>query len=198
MPFSYQSHFFKPVLLGSFVGHLVFWGTGSFLFSSPQVSASSASYSMEVVILKETEVRKEKAREARVLTSEDSLIQEIQTQKKPEPLQRPKGFQNPSFSPSERGAVSQARPAYFKNPAPVYPHLARERGWEGVVILKVLVRFDGKPAEISVEKSSGYNILDQAALKAVRNWQFLPARAGNLSFSSWVRVPVRFLLVDEV
>jgi len=151
---------------------------------------------MEIVILKETKVKKEKVREARVLTSEDSPVEEKQIQKKPEP-EKPKEVQKPFFSPPEKGAASEAKPDYLKNPAPVYPHLARERGWQGLVILKVLVSTDGVPSEVRVEESSGHGVLDKAALRAVRNWKFVPARSGNFAFTSWVRVPVRFLLVEE-
>jgi protein TonB len=84
----------------------------------------------------------------------------------------------------------------LKNPAPIFPEYARTRGWEGTVILSVLVGSDGKVQKITVERSSKHQILDESALKTVRKWQFKPAQVGNLVFASWIKVPVRFVLVE--
>jgi len=55
----------------------------------------------------------------------------------------------------------------------------------------------GRPERVEVFRSSGYEILDEAALKAVRAWQFLPARAGGIPFSSRIKIPVRFRLIED-
>ena len=49
-----------------------------------------------------------------------------------------------------------------------YPNSARMNGQEGKVILKAVIRFDGQLANVSVQKSSGYNVLDEAAIEAVK------------------------------
>ena len=49
-----------------------------------------------------------------------------------------------------------------------YPTSARLNGQEGKVILKAVIRADGHLAEVSVQKSSGHQILDTAAMEAVR------------------------------
>ena len=92
------------------------------------------------------------------------------------------------------GAVSKARPDYAYNPAPDYPLLLRERGVEGVVWIKVWVEVDGCPGEIVMAKGSGYRLLDEAALRAVRQWRFLPARRGDQALAGWVEFPIRFSL----
>lgn len=192
--FSYQSNLFTPVLIASLLGHTALLTAGSFLFSSPEFAVVQAPASMEVVIVKQQEVKREK--QEKVIVAKDPVPQPETVPQKKE-VREEKKIQKPVFVPPEKGAIREAKPDYLKNPAPVYPHLARERGWEGVVMLKVLVEKNGKPSQVLVEKSSGYKILDQAALKSVRNWEFLPARLGHLSFSSWVRVPVRFVLVER-
>jgi protein TonB len=95
---------------------------------------------------------------------------------------------------SSAGAVTEARPEYLKNPAPVYPRIARRNGWEGVVVLVAVVGADGRPISIVVERSSGHQILDESARKAVLGWRFSPASIGSLAVESSVRFPVRFEL----
>lgn len=98
---------------------------------------------------------------------------------------------------SAGGAITQARPNYLKNPAPAYPRQAREKGWEGLVVLHVTVDVSGRPVDIEKETSSGYEILDESALKTVRSWRFLPARLAGVAVRSSVRVPIRFELEDS-
>lgn len=57
---------------------------------------------------------------------------------------------------------------------PRYPRESRRLHEQGVVTLLVLVGEDGKVAEISVRKSSGFRRLDEAALAAVREWRWRP------------------------
>jgi protein TonB len=83
---------------------------------------------------------------------------------------------------------------YRENPAPSYPAVARRRGYEGTVLLNVLVDKGGQVAELRVEESSGHAMLDQAALRSVRGWRFEPAVRGDEKVSMWVRVPIRFQL----
>ncbi len=75
---------------------------------------------------------------------------------------------------------------------PVYPRVAKEEGWEGIVLLKVLVRTSGLPGEITVRKSSGHVILDKAAIKAMRQWRFVPAMDGNFPVEKYLQVPLKF------
>ena len=87
--------------------------------------------------------------------------------------------------------------AHLDNPAPDYPPLARRRGWQGTVKLKVRVLDNGKPEEIRVQTGSGFASLDEAAIDAVRRWRFIPAQRGNVAVDEWVLVPVEFRLHDE-
>jgi len=83
---------------------------------------------------------------------------------------------------------------YLRNPRPAYPELAQRRGWEGEVLLRVRVSPDGRPATISVQKSSGRDLLDTTAVDAVRSWSFVPARQGGQAIAGWVTVPIVFHL----
>jgi len=101
-----------------------------------------------------------------------------------------------AFTAAASPAVS-AVPRYRSNTAPDYPIPCRRRREEGVVLLDVTVSAGGLPAAVSLKRSSGHPLLDQAALDAVHRWIFEPGRAGGLPVTSQVEVPVRFSLSDE-
>jgi protein TonB len=90
------------------------------------------------------------------------------------------------------GGDSHGIPAYLRNPKPPYPRVAREHGWEGTTLLQVEVLDDGRGRNVEILKSSGHEILDEAAAKTVRHWRFLPARSGNTPIRSTVEIPIRF------
>lgn len=94
----------------------------------------------------------------------------------------------PSFEPPKFNAD------YLQNPAPDYPGMSRRRGEQGRVTLKVMVDATGKAEKIELEKSSGFELLDKAAMDAVRNWKFIPASNNHQSVAGTVIVPVRFSL----
>ncbi|MGD8526469.1 MAG: energy transducer TonB [Thioalkalispiraceae bacterium] len=89
---------------------------------------------------------------------------------------------------------ADSRPFALDNPKPVYPSFARRRGMQGVVVLQVNVSKQGTVTAIHVMRSSGYRLLDVAALNSVKHWRFMPARKGDQSVASSVQVPVRFIL----
>jgi len=85
---------------------------------------------------------------------------------------------------------------YLSNPRPDYPAEAKEMRQQGVVYLNVLVGADGHASDVSVKRSSGFPLLDHAAVEAVRRWIFEPARVGGLPVASPQTIPVRFVLED--
>lgn len=80
------------------------------------------------------------------------------------------------------------------NRAPSYPEIARRRGEQGRVMLRVSVGPDGTPLEVDVQNTSGYPILDSAALNAVRQWRFIPAMQAGAPVRAVAEVPIRFQL----
>lgn len=88
-------------------------------------------------------------------------------------------------------------PRYRDTPLPSYPAAAREQRLEGTVLLEVQVREDGRAGEVQVKRTSGFPLLDTAALEAVRRWTFVPGRRGPRAVESRVEVPVRFSLGDR-
>jgi protein TonB len=88
----------------------------------------------------------------------------------------------------------EALPFYLKNPPPKYPRLAKMRGYQGTVVLEVLVDQIGRVDDIRILRSSGHHILDRAATASVKEWQFVPGKRGGEKVEMWVRVPIRFEL----
>ncbi len=118
----------------------------------------------------------------------DEPVEEVVAVKEETP-----GYDSTTFS-SSGGADTEAEPGYLKNPAPRYPEQARQMGQEGVVLLWAHVSASGAPTQVRIKQSSGFELLDEAALNAVRKWKFQPARVGPLAIDCTVEIPVRFQL----
>jgi protein TonB len=55
----------------------------------------------------------------------------------------------------------------------------------------------GGAGRIEIRQSSGHDMLDQAAIKAVTGWRFEPARISGTAITAWADVPIRFKLDDR-
>jgi protein TonB len=88
----------------------------------------------------------------------------------------------------------RADAAHLNNAAPPYPSLSRKLNEQGRVVLRIYILADGKVGELSIKQSSGYTRLDQAALEAVRNWRFIPAKRGGEPIPYWYTQPISFSL----
>ncbi|MBF0448182.1 MAG: energy transducer TonB [Magnetococcales bacterium] len=84
----------------------------------------------------------------------------------------------------------------LNNPKPRYPILARRRGWQGLVLLRVEVDATGAPLAVQIKQGSGYSILDDSAMRTVKNWRFIPAKRGGVAVRAFVEVPIHFSLVN--
>ncbi len=84
----------------------------------------------------------------------------------------------------------------FRHPPnpPIYPHQSIRRNQEGTTLIRAKVSRSGGIEKLMIYQSSGYALLDQAAMTAVQKWEFEPAKQNGLIVSSWVQVPVNFVL----
>jgi TonB family protein len=87
-----------------------------------------------------------------------------------------------------------AYPLYKENTPPVYPEIARVHGYEGIVLVSAEILPDGRVGNMKIRKSSGYAILDQSAIEAVKPWKFEPAKKSGNPFTVWVELPIKFIL----
>ncbi len=129
-------------------------------------------------------------------TTEQPVVEEMPAT----PIEPVKVSETPKAPPVvEKVAEEKIEPprfgvSYLNNPAPDYPATSRRLGEEGRVLMRVLVSSDGAAEDVQIEKSSGSERLDDAAIKAVKRWRFIPAKKNNQALSAYVIVPVKFSL----
>jgi TonB family protein len=73
-----------------------------------------------------------------------------------------------------------------------YPRLARERGIEGIVWLRVKLASSGTVEKIEIAESSGSEILDKAAIETV--YRATAAASVPAAFHDWIKFPMRYVL----
>jgi protein TonB len=84
-------------------------------------------------------------------------------------------------------------PRALPGPSPVeYPVELWDLGLEGETTIMVLVNPTGGVDSVFVDRSSGFEDFDSAAVRGGRAMRFSPGRRGDDRVSLWVRVPVRF------
>ncbi|MCK6443222.1 energy transducer TonB [Elstera cyanobacteriorum] len=98
--------------------------------------------------------------------------------------------------PGPPAPVHLTAPTFRHRPAPAYPAQAQRDEIEGTVRLKLLIGADGRVAEVSLLRSSGHRLLDQAALSAARAWVLEPAHQNGTPTPAWAEVEVPFRLTD--
>ena len=100
-------------------------------------------------------------------------------------------------SPVVLDAEPDYKADYLNNPRPPYPMVARRMGYHGNVVLDVEVLAEGKAGDVKLHQSSGYDILDNAALQTVKTWRFTPARRFGQAVTQRFLVPIKFSLEDS-
>ena len=88
----------------------------------------------------------------------------------------------------------EIKPKPLKNPVPNYPYEAKKRGIEGMTVVKMLVDTDGSVMDVEVLKSSGNQLLDEAALDAAKKSTFSPAEHNGKKVRVWASRPFIFRL----
>jgi protein TonB len=88
------------------------------------------------------------------------------------------------------GAIKQ--PTKVKNVNPVYPPIAQSARVSGVVIIEATIGQDGRVKDAKVLRS--IPLLDQAALDAVKQWQFTPTLLNGVPVAVIMTVTVNFTL----
>lgn len=151
--------------------------------------------------------RSSRARRPVVLTAKKALL--AMPPMAPKPVSGPRATQTARNAPADArtvtGAPSQARAAaqvraaiqrefarYF-----VYPELARERGWQGQVLLAFRVQADGHLDHLQVARSCGYTLLDRSALDALRQVARVESSDGLPGRALEVQLPVVYRLTEN-
>ena len=91
----------------------------------------------------------------------------------------------PALPAIRTGAVIQPGAHCAK---PDYPSASRRMEEEGTVTLKFLIGADGRVLQADIEKSSGFNRLDEAARNALSKCQFRPGTVDGKPEQSWASI----------
>jgi TonB family protein len=92
---------------------------------------------------------------------------------------------------SPAAAADVQPPVKIKDVAPIYPAIAKAAGVEGTVTIAAAIDANGYVTGTSVLRS--VPMLNQAALDAVKEWQYQPQRVGGKAVPSMVTVNVKFV-----
>ena len=83
---------------------------------------------------------------------------------------------------------------YLANRPPAYPPLSKRLGEQGKVVVRVFIDTDGNATQAEIRTSSGYDRLDQTALKTVQAWKYVPGKVNGEAKAMWFNVPLNFVL----
>jgi TonB family protein len=111
------------------------------------------------------------------------------------------------FAGSDNSGESQTFQEYDKAPEPVggfqsfienivYPESAKKDEAEGTVIVSVVIEADGSVSHLEIAENARED-LDQAAIEAVKQTQWLPAREDNEPLACKIFIPVQFKLKSK-
>jgi protein TonB len=103
----------------------------------------------------------------------------------------------PSTSRSLLKTVTEAELSYRVPPQPIYPTYALRAREFGTALVDVLIDVSGRPAEVSLAKSSTYGALDREALRCVRSALFEPHLEDGVATPVRVVIPIHFVLLRE-
>ncbi len=98
---------------------------------------------------------------------------------------------------TEKPLVTEKAQQPVQAKSSVYPALARRRQQQGTVWVDVRLDAQGRQIGLQVLRSSGVKSLDQAALTAVKQWQFLPERQSGVGVPSRVHIPIEFAIAAK-
>ena len=79
----------------------------------------------------------------------------------------------------------------------VYPRKAVRQRWEGQTVVAAEVLPDGSVGRTAVAKSSGHEVLDQAAQEGIQSWKFDTEPGKGEAVPQYVDIPVTFKLQGE-
>jgi protein TonB len=89
---------------------------------------------------------------------------------------------------------AEIKPEPIYMPTPEYPQLAQKAGIQGTTVVEMLIDIDGSVMEVRITKSSGNQLLDEAAISSARACRFTPAKQREKLVRVWVVRPITFKL----
>jgi len=126
-------------------------------------------------------------------TSSSEMTKDRAPEKRSDPEEQGRQLES-----DEAGSAPVTMPNPFAkgldNPKPPYPLMSRRLNEEGKVVLNVCVSLSGLVEKLKLEKTSGYQRLDDIALETVKKWKFIPAKNQDRDINACYLLPVQFIL----
>lgn len=139
----------------------------------------------------------EKPDEIKKINPVEKVIEQIDTTK---PLAKAEENQTKRVQQATNNSSSaqpklMAKPIFKVKPSPInYPRIAQRHNLQGETLVEVWLDQEGKQIKQRIITSSGHELLDNAALKAIANWQFQQAKSQGQSIAYRVQIPITFKL----
>lgn len=112
-------------------------------------------------------------------------------------ITKTRGSIDEDFSLATRNAVIRKKLNALITRNFSYPTFARKRGWQGTVKLGLRIEANGKLTQVRIVKTSGYSILDQAALTTLTQTNYIKGIESWLAGNYYdTTLPVKYQLID--
>lgn len=129
----------------------------------------------DIVISEKKEVIQEIKKVEKIETVKQKVVQKPVV--KPQPKVQTQNLAKNSAQQKMKGGkplVSSSSIKFIKNPAPKRPRIAHRNKWTGNSVVMVEIDQRGNPVKVVLERSSGHDVLDKAALEAARGVKIHP------------------------
>ncbi len=100
-------------------------------------------------------------------------------------------FMPPENAEEWPGCEDPLPPKVVSSPDPEAPRTCIASGARSEVALQVVVDPDGRPSQVLVASSGGFDY-DKAAVQAVQGWRFRPVMCGQTPIKAQIRIQVNF------
>ncbi len=101
---------------------------------------------------------------------------------------------SPPPKPPPTNYVQVSQPTFIAQAQHIYPPEAARRHQQGVVTLMLYINGSGTLDKIEIVKSSGFPLLDEAAIKEMKQSHFQPAMDGAIPIRSRAQASVTYRL----
>lgn len=89
------------------------------------------------------------------------------------------------------------KPIKISEDIPIYPPEAAREKIEGRVVVKLFINEQGNVKYSLVDSSSGFNILDSAAVDYSTGLKFIPAKANDKPVSIWLTIAYQYKILEK-
>ena len=90
--------------------------------------------------------------------------------------------------------LPSANADYLEQAQKIYPELSKRLGETGSVLLWVLIGVDGAAHKVEIKQSSGFDRLDQAAVRFAQKTRYVPGKKNGVPEAMWYALPIPFEL----